>query len=68
MQGGKGVGQQLLNFAEQKAKESGFSKLSLTVVQDNDAALKLYQKMGFEIVGEINRKPYYLYQMRKEVK
>ena len=34
---GKGVGQQLLNFAEQKAKESGFSKLSLTVVQDNDA-------------------------------
>ena len=21
--------------------------------------------MGFEIVGEINRKPYYLYQMRK---
>ena len=22
--------------------------------------------MGFEIVGEINRKPYYLYQMRKE--
>lgn len=65
---GKGVGQQLLNFAEQKAKESGFSKLSLTVVQDNDVALKLYQKMGFEIVGEINKKPYYLYQMRKEVK
>ena len=32
---GKGVGQQLLNFSK-KAKESGFSKLSLTVVQDND--------------------------------
>lgn len=24
--------------------------------------------MGFEIVGEINRKPYYLYQMRKRSK
>lgn len=64
---GKGVGQQLINVAEQKAKASGFSKLSLTVVKDNKAALKLYQKMGFEIVGEINHKPYYLYKMRKEV-
>ena len=48
-----------------KAKESGFSKLSLTVVQDNDA-IETISKMGFEIVGEINKKPYYLYQMRKE--
>ena len=62
---GKRVGQQLLNFAEQKAKESGFSKLSLTVVQDNDS-IETISKMGFEIVGEINKKPYYLYQMRKE--
>ena len=62
---GKRVGQQLLNFAEQKAKESGFSKLSLTVVQDNDAKIETISKMGFEIVGEINKKPYYLYQMRK---
>lgn len=52
---GKGVGQQLLNFAEQKAKESGFSKLSLTVVQDNDAALKLYQKWDLKLLEKLIR-------------
>ena len=30
--------------------------------------IETISKMGFEIVGEINKKPYYLYQMRKEVK
>ena len=50
---GKGVGQQLLNFAEQKAKESGFSKLSLTVVQDNDVALKLYQKWDLKLLEKL---------------
>ena len=49
------VGQQLLNFAEQKAKESGFSKLSLTVVQDNDAALKLYQKWDLKLLEKLIR-------------
>ena len=28
--------------------------------------IETISKMGFEIVGEINKKPYYLYQMRKE--
>ena len=51
---GKRVGQQLLNFAEQKAKESGFSKLSLTVVQDNDA-LKLYQKWDLKLLEKLIR-------------
>ena len=64
MQGEKGRAT-IIKFCEQKAKESGFSKLSLTVVQDNDA-IETISKMGFEIVGEINKKPYYLYQMRKE--
>lgn len=65
---GKGVGQQLLDVAQAKAKEAGFNKISLTVVQDNLPALNLYQKKGFNIVGEINHKPYYLYKMRKILK
>ena len=63
---GKGVGTRLLNFAEKKPKE-GFNKLSLTVVKDNDKALNLYKKFGFSIVGEINKSPFYLYQMRKNI-
>ena len=64
---GKGVAQKLLAFAENKAKEAGYNKISLTVFKDNDKALKLYKKQGFEIIGEINKKPFYLYQMRKNV-
>ncbi|MBX5317493.1 GNAT family N-acetyltransferase, partial [Staphylococcus caprae] len=64
---GKGVGTRLLNFAEKKAQKEGFNKLSLTVVKDNDKALNLYKKFGFSIVGEINKSPFYLYQMRKNI-
>ena len=43
----------IIKFFEQKAKESGFSKLSLTVVQDNDVALKLYQKWDLKLLEKL---------------
>jgi ribosomal protein S18 acetylase RimI-like enzyme len=44
---GKGIAQQLINFAVQKAKELNIHTLSLDVTQDNNHALNLYLQLGF---------------------
>lgn len=50
---GKGVGSKLLNFALEKACESdGVNFLTLGVLAENTGAVRLYQRFGFEIVGE----------------
>lgn len=62
---GYGVGSQLIQFAENIAKEQSFQKCSLTVKTENVRALKLYEKMGYQVVNEIERPPYSLYRMSK---
>jgi len=50
---GKGVGSKLLKFALEKACESdGVNFLTLGVLAENTGAFRLYQRFGFEIVGE----------------
>lgn len=49
---GKGIGTQLLNEINQYAQEKGFESLWLTVWDQNPGAIKLYQKLGFKIVGD----------------
>jgi ribosomal protein S18 acetylase RimI-like enzyme len=44
---GKGLGRALLIAADDKAREQGCRKLSLTVEVDNDRALALYLRTGF---------------------
>ncbi len=44
---GSGVGQALLAHAEAVAKETGCCKLTLEVLSNNLAALKIYQRAGF---------------------
>lgn len=44
---GKGIGSQLLIFAEQVARENHFTKLSLNVELEKSKARKLYENMGF---------------------
>ena len=48
---GHGLGSELLEALLVRAREDGFSKLSLSVEPDNPA-LKLYEKHGFHKVGE----------------
>lgn len=48
---GKGIGFQLFEAAIAWAKTIQLRKLELTVVQSNTAAVKLYEKVGFEIEG-----------------
>lgn len=48
---GKGIGTQFFIFAEGLAKQQNFSKLSLNVEIQKDAAIRLYKRLGYEIVS-----------------
>lgn len=45
----KGIGGAILDYLINKANEMGFSEISLGVDTDNEDALHLYRKYGFEI-------------------
>lgn len=44
---GMGIGTKLLEIAEQQAKERGLSQLSLLVFEQNEGAVRLYERNGF---------------------
>lgn len=47
---GRGIGRQLLAWAERRAREQGFGKLALSVDVENERARALYTRTGFEVV------------------
>ena len=51
---GRGVGSRLMALAEEQALELGFEKLSLIVFEQNVAAHRLYQRLGYK---EVAREP-----------
>jgi ribosomal protein S18 acetylase RimI-like enzyme len=44
-----GIGQQLMEFAENHARSEGLKKMSLDVVIDNEAAQQLYKRLGYMV-------------------
>lgn len=54
---GKGVGKTLVKELVERTKQVGVTTLHLEVRQSNQAAISLYQSIGFQEVG--NRKNYY---------
>ena len=44
---GKGIGQALLREAERLTREAGMSRLKLTVLDGNDAAVAAYERVGY---------------------
>ncbi len=48
---GRGVGKQLLNALEARARTLGFHKLVLSAFPFNAAGMALYEKCGFRVVG-----------------
>lgn len=51
---GKGVGRKMAEFSLPEAKRLGFKAMQFNfVVKSNEIAVKLWQKLGFEIIGEI---------------
>jgi ribosomal-protein-alanine N-acetyltransferase len=55
---GRGTGRRLLAETVRLAAEGGAQKMFLEVRESNQAAIRLYQKMGFQASG--TRKSYYL--------
>lgn len=49
---GKGVGSALMREALRIARQKGFKKIQLEVMENNERAIKLYEKFGFEIEGK----------------
>jgi ribosomal protein S18 acetylase RimI-like enzyme len=45
---GRGIGSGLINSTKEKARESGFSKVTLLVMADNIVAKKVYDQNGFK--------------------
>ena len=59
---GQGIGTILVDFIIEKARELGYTELSIGVDKDNEVALHLYTKKGFDEVlfdGEDEDGPYY---------
>lgn len=54
---GKGIGEALMRHVIEKVRKSGATFMSLEVRPSNAAAVTLYKKLGFEILG--SRKNYY---------
>ncbi len=46
---GKGIGQALMEYAIQKAKDFNADRLSLGVVAFNEGAIRFYERLGFTI-------------------
>ena len=49
---GKGIGGRMMAFIEEYAKSSGLKQLYLQVLNDNERAIRLYVKNGYEVVSE----------------
>lgn len=51
---GKGIGRKMAEFSLPEAKRLGFSAMQFNfVVKSNEIAVKLWLRLGFEIIGEI---------------
>lgn len=48
---GKGIGRKLILKLIEKARNEGFEKVGLLVSTEKDAAKRLYESLGFEIIG-----------------
>ena len=52
---GKSIGKHMMLVAIEWAQQHNITKIQLQVRTDNDKAVRLYQRLGFKIEGEITR-------------
>jgi ribosomal protein S18 acetylase RimI-like enzyme len=64
---GKGIGKMLINAFCDHAASLGYSKVGLIVDQVNPAAKRLYENLGFEVVGEKDFMGHRYFHMVREV-
>lgn len=47
----QGIGKHLMLFVENDLRQRGFKLLTLNVAKDNPDALRLYQRLGYQVIG-----------------
>ncbi len=47
---GQGLGTRLMQLANDQARQNGFEKVSLVAFAQNEGSVRLYQRLGYEIV------------------
>lgn len=52
---GKGIGTAMMRALMEQAKAAGFEQIELEVVDNNERAAALYEKLGFKTVGRLQR-------------
>lgn len=67
---GKGIGKQLLQFAEKQVRREGLQCIRLDVFSSNPSAISMYEKAGYQKRGQIffpfRKKPYFCFEKRIE--
>ena len=48
---GRGIGSMLMDAAVQTAQSAGYAQIELEVAADNERAIRLYERFGFEVCG-----------------
>jgi GNAT superfamily N-acetyltransferase len=54
----QGIGGKLIDLTAARARQEGFSSLSLIAFRDNTSARRLYEKKGFSVVKPVELKPH----------
>ena len=52
---GKGYGRKVIRFLENMAREKDLDRITLTVYPKNTNAMRIYEKIGFKMIGPILR-------------
>jgi GNAT superfamily N-acetyltransferase len=53
----KGIGTSLIHASGNALLRGGYTELDLFVTEDNDPAVNLYRKVGFEVVAQLTEAP-----------
>ena len=64
---GRGIATQIMKHAEEKAKRAGLKKCALTVDVLNENAIRLYERLGYKIVGTQNLNRVHVHRMVKQL-
>ncbi|WP_421378247.1 GNAT family N-acetyltransferase [Bacillus salacetis] len=65
---GKGIGFQAIQHLEQEAQAEGLKRIELGVFEFNNQAITLYEKLGYQKIGEIEDFTYWQDKMWKDIR
>lgn len=65
---GKGIGLLAIQYLEKQIKMQGLKRIELGVFEFNKNAIKLYQKLGYKEIGQIDNFTYWCDKMWKDIR